>query len=71
MLEDIDATNSTLQRITAGPVGFDTEFTDPVATIENEGDVENTWRFKKLCVVQIAVHGTVYIIAVKAMKSQC
>jgi hypothetical protein len=69
-LQDISAANAALQGITAGLVGLDTEFTDPPIAPNEEACVMDPWVYKKLCVVQLAVQGTVFVIAVKAMKGE-
>ncbi|KAJ7808835.1 ribonuclease H-like domain-containing protein [Mycena leptocephala] len=67
-LQDISAANAALRGITTGFVGLDTEFTDPPIAPNEGAHVMDPWVYKKLCVVQLAIQGTVFIIAVKAMK---
>lgn len=73
MLDSESAVNRALSDIVTGPVGFDTEFTNP-PTVAGEArlvlEQTDPWYFKRLCVVQVAIPDKVFIIAVKIMKGE-
>jgi hypothetical protein len=64
--------NRALRNILTGPVGFDTEFTNPPVVSEATLELaqKDPWCFKRLCVVQVAIQDKVFIIAVKIMKGE-
>ncbi|KAJ7448302.1 ribonuclease H-like domain-containing protein [Mycena galericulata] len=60
-----------LRRIYDAEVGFDTEFADPPTNASIPAATTNgiSWERVKLCIVQVAVPGVVYIIDVKRMAA--
>ncbi|KAJ7698792.1 ribonuclease H-like domain-containing protein [Mycena metata] len=61
-----------LSVIQQGPIGLDTEFCDPPAPVINAdgtAQMADPWQLMKLCVVQIAIPGEVFILPVKIMKA--
>ncbi|KAJ7041001.1 ribonuclease H-like domain-containing protein [Mycena alexandri] len=62
-----------LSVIQHGPVGLDTEYADaPAPTIDSDGVVHietDPWKLMRLCVVQVAIPGEVFILPVKLMRA--
>ncbi|KAJ7605087.1 hypothetical protein DFH06DRAFT_1348941 [Mycena polygramma] len=70
-LEDLAMAEAALQEVVTGPVGFDTEFSDPVLRWGKDGELlppTSVWDTYRLGVVQVAVPGKVFIVAAKKMK---
>ncbi|KAJ6497122.1 ribonuclease H-like domain-containing protein [Mycena vitilis] len=71
-LQDLPAAEAALKEVVTGPIGFDTEFSDPVLRWDENGQLlppTSVWDTYRLGVVQVAVPGKVFIVAVKKMKA--
>ncbi|KAF8154391.1 ribonuclease H-like domain-containing protein [Mycena galopus ATCC 62051] len=68
IFEEADC-NNRLKHIKKGPIGFDTEFYGTPTRTPIYVPGKYNWEHGKLCVIQVAVEGQVYVIHIKRMRA--